>query len=70
MNQAGETALRDLRWHWGEVYAIAITAGHWSATRRDNGRTLTAASADGLHDLIVADYAGQPVTPGHLAEQA
>jgi hypothetical protein len=55
------TALEDLKWTWGEVYAITGAAGHWLAQRRDNQRTLTADSPDELRELIIEDYAAEPV---------
>jgi hypothetical protein len=55
------TALEDLKWNWGEVYAITGAAGHWLAQRRDNQRTLTASSPDELRELIIEDYAAEPV---------
>jgi hypothetical protein len=44
--------LADLQWHWGSAYLITGAAGHWLAQRRDNGRTLTASSPDGLRELM------------------
>ena len=38
-----------------------VTLAGWVARRRDNGRLLTADSPDQLRELIVADYAAQPV---------
>ena len=36
-------SLRDLGWHWGEVYDIAVTRAGWVAKRLDNKRALVAA---------------------------
>ena len=55
------TALEDLQWNWCGVYAITGAAGHWLAQRRDNQRTLTADSPDELRELIIEDYAAEPV---------
>jgi hypothetical protein len=55
-------ALEDLQWHWGSAYLITGAAGHWIAQRRDDGRTLTASSPDGLRDLMIEDYAERPVS--------
>jgi len=52
--------LAELRWHWGEAYAIAWT-GAFRAVRRDSGSVLTAGSAEGLRMLIRADYGHRPV---------
>ena len=52
--------LAELRWHWGDAYAIAC-AGAFRAVRRDNGRVLTAGSAERLRMLIRADYSRRPV---------
>lgn len=57
------TALDALQWNWDDVYAITAAGGHWLAQRRDNGRTLTASSPDGLRVMIIEDYAAEPVTP-------
>lgn len=55
------TALDALQWNWDEAYAITAAAGHWLAQRRDNGRTLTASSPAGLREMIIEDYAAEPV---------
>jgi hypothetical protein len=52
-----EEAVQDLRWHWGGAYEITFTGSAYIATRRNNGRELTADTAEDLHDLIVTDYA-------------
>jgi hypothetical protein len=62
MGEAGRPALADLQWHWGAAYWITGAARHWIAQRRDNGRTLVASSPDGLRELIIEDYAAQPVS--------
>ena len=61
------TALDALQWNWGEAYAITAAAGHWLAQRRDNGRTLTASSPDRLREMIIEDYAAEPVAGYGLA---
>jgi hypothetical protein len=59
---ATRDALADLQWHWGSAYLITGAAGHWVAQRRDNNRwTLAASGPDGLRELIIEDYAAQPV---------
>ena len=66
MSASSDAALADLRWNWGEAYEITEAIGVWRAVRLDNQRTLVASDAGELHDLIVADYAAQPVRrPGH-----
>ena len=55
------TELDALQWNWDEAYAITAAAGHWLAQRRDNGRTLTASSPAGLREMIIEDYAAEPV---------
>jgi hypothetical protein len=52
--------LAELRWHWGDAYAIAWT-GAFRAVRRDNRSILTAGSAEELRMLIRADYGHRPV---------
>lgn len=54
-------SLRDLGWHWGEVYDIAVTRAGWVAKRLDNNRALIANGSDELRELIWADYAAEPV---------
>ena len=56
------TPLDALQCNWDEAYAITAAAGHWLAQRRDNGRILTASSPDRLREIIIEDYAAQPVT--------
>jgi hypothetical protein len=58
---AGDSAndLRELQWHWGEVYLITAAAGHWIAHRRGNGPMLAATGPDELRELIIEDYAAQ-----------
>jgi hypothetical protein len=51
-----------LRWNWGTAYAITAAGGHCVAMRRDNGRTLHAATPEALRELVVEDYAEQPVS--------
>ena len=59
---ATRDALADLQWHWGSAYLITGAAGHWVAQRRDNGQMLAASGPDGLRELIIEDYAVQPVS--------
>jgi hypothetical protein len=67
--QAQQAALDDLDCQWGEVYELAITRAGWVAHRLHNGRWLLAAGPEGLHELIVADYAAMAVASGAYAEQ-
>jgi hypothetical protein len=46
--------LQDLRFHWGEVYGIDRDGDEFVASH--DGRELRARTADGLRELIVADY--------------
>jgi hypothetical protein len=50
-----------LKWNWGEAYLITGAAGRWIAHRRDNGLMLIASGPDELRELIIEDYAAQPV---------
>jgi hypothetical protein len=56
-------ALEAVRFDWGEAYAIERDDEHgWRAKRLDGlGGWLTAAGADGLYEVIAADYALKPV---------
>jgi hypothetical protein len=57
--------LEDLRWNWGEAYAIDHLAdGRWLAQRRDDRRTLVADGPEELRGMIQADYAACPVPRG------
>jgi hypothetical protein len=58
---ARDTALADLRWHWGDAYEISEASGAWRAVRLDNGVTLVASDPGELRDLIVGDYNARPV---------
>ena len=53
MSAASDTALAALDWHWGDAYEITEALGVWRAARHDG--------AEELRDLIIADYAKQPV---------
>jgi hypothetical protein len=68
-----EAALRDLSWHWENVYTFAVVDNTWTAIPADNpADILTAESASELRELIRADYAGRhPValTNGYLQER-
>jgi hypothetical protein len=48
--------------HYGEAYEINMRRRRYEARRRDDGTVITADSADGLLDLIRADYAARPVS--------
>jgi hypothetical protein len=63
-----EALLDGLRWHWGDAYLVHYfpEPGRWVAQRRDSHATMSAESADGLLDLIRADYAARPVSR-HIA---
>jgi hypothetical protein len=54
-------ALRFLQWNWGDPYLITGAGQHWLAQRRDDQRTLTASSPDELRELMIEDYAAEPV---------
>jgi hypothetical protein len=62
-------ALRDLDYGWGGAYLIFSGDGAYSATRRDNGRTLTAHSVPELRSLITHDFDADPVPPEAFAEE-
>lgn len=55
--------LEVLRWYWGSFYEIELDGigGEWTARRHDNGRMLTATSADELVRGIRRDFAIRPV---------
>lgn len=55
------TQLQNLRYHWGEAYEIELEDGEFIAVRRDNRRDLRSDSAEGLRNLIIADYSGRQV---------
>ena len=61
MSAARDTALAAVDRHWGDAYEITEALGVWRAVRHDNQRTLIATGAEELQDLIIADYAKQPV---------
>ena len=56
------TTLEYLQRNWGAAYQITAVHGQWRAVRLDDGETLAAASGEELHSLIIADYAGRPVS--------
>jgi hypothetical protein len=65
-----EVALESLVFHWGDAYSVTNPApGRWVAQRRDNRETLTADSAEDLHNLILADYDAQPVARDRSREE-
>jgi len=54
--------LAELRWHYGEAYAIRHPGPDtWLAQRRDDRTVLRSDSAEGLLEKIRADYAERPV---------
>lgn len=56
-----ETALGELRWHWGDAYVIFDEP--WRARRRDGrGGWITASDAEELFGLVTADYEREPVS--------
>jgi hypothetical protein len=59
--------LDHLRWHWGDAYEIGVTAGLWTAGRRDGRGTLQEDSPERLRDAILRDYRALPV-PRDLPE--
>jgi hypothetical protein len=56
-----ERDLDELRWHWDGAYLIHRLGARWVAQRRDSRESFSAASADGLRELIIADYNNRPV---------
>jgi hypothetical protein len=49
--------LSGMTWHWGDAYSISMENGTWTAIPlEDPDASLTANSADGLRELIRADY--------------
>lgn len=56
--------LAELRYHWGSAYGIDVDWGRWTARRRDGLGTLSAASAEELRRLIIADYTARRVPRG------
>jgi len=66
MTEWRQHRLNELRFHWSPAYTISYLPGPardlWIAQRADDGATLTADTADGLRDLIAADYAARPVS--------
>ncbi len=58
--EAGQ--LEEFEFHWGSAYDIGFGGGTWTARRRDGkGGTLADTRPEGLHRLIMADYAADPV---------
>ena len=53
--------LEALRWNWGEAYEIGVTAGLWTAKRRDGRGTLQEDGPDPLREAILKDYLALPV---------
>jgi hypothetical protein len=56
-----QDALGRLQWDWGSAYQITGAADRWVARRSGNGHTLTASGPDELREMIVENYAEQPV---------
>jgi hypothetical protein len=63
-----EEALRKLDYAWSGAYLIFSGEGAYSATRRDNGRTLTDESVQGLRTKVTNDFDAQPVPRDAFAE--
>ena len=55
-----EADLADLRWHWGEVYAIWWQAGQFCAARRDTGAICRRPGADALRRELISDLEARP----------
>jgi hypothetical protein len=53
-----QSALWDLRWHWGSAYRIDVTDGRWFAAplRGRDRRPIGAEDAETLRLAIRADY--------------
>jgi hypothetical protein len=57
-----DDALKELKFHWGSAYHLAVVGGVCTARRKDGrGGTLTSPVPEGLRLLIVADYTARPV---------
>jgi hypothetical protein len=57
-----DDALKELKFHWGSAYHLAVVGGVCTARRKDGrGGALTSPVPEGLRLLIVADYAAMPV---------
>lgn len=64
-----EEALCTLGHPWGGAYLIFSGEGVYSATRRDNGCTLTDESVQGPRTKITSDFDAQPIPRGAFAEE-
>ena len=53
--------LEALRWNWGEAYEIGVSAGLWTAERRDGRGKLEEDGPESLRAAMFADYSAQPV---------
>jgi hypothetical protein len=66
-----ESALAELRWHWGAAYEISIAGNTWTARRRTGTSFVAASSAGELLHLMREDYlersATRPSTSGPAA---
>jgi hypothetical protein len=62
-------AVRGLDLSWGRAYLIFSGDGVCSATRRDNGRALTAETPDTLRRKIEQDFAECPVPEDAFEDQ-
>jgi hypothetical protein len=67
MTVAEESALADLGYHWGSVYAIRLRNGVWTAHSYERpADVLTAETPDELRSLIQRDYRGRPYESASL----
>jgi hypothetical protein len=53
--------LEALRYSWGDAYEIGVSAGLWTAVRRDGKGKLEEAGPEKLRNAILADYELLPV---------
>lgn len=63
-----ESALAELRWHWGLAYQINVTAGTWTALRRTGSSPLAAGSAGELRRQMRADYLASSTARSPMAD--
>jgi hypothetical protein len=67
LSQEQELDLTGIAYHWRDAYAIVMSDGVWTAAPHgDPGTLLTANSADGLRELIRADYTRRTAKPSPL----
>jgi hypothetical protein len=63
-------SLKELKFHWGPAYHLAVVSGVCTARRKDGrGGTLTSPVPAGLRLLIVADYTAMPRTKGSIVKR-